>query len=55
MKWWETLWKQDVEKDTWKDPDPDEITIDLKLFSTNAFEISTTPLSTPPEFNDGTI
>ena len=28
MKWWETLWKQDVEKDTWKDPDPDEITID---------------------------
>ena len=28
MKWWETLWKQDVEQDTWKDPDPDEITID---------------------------
>tara|TARA_Y100000592_G_C5291506_1_gene231084 strand:- start:140 stop:334 length:195 start_codon:yes stop_codon:yes gene_type:complete len=28
MKWWETLWKQDVEKDTWKDPDPAEVTID---------------------------
>lgn len=28
MKWWETLWKQDVEKDTWKDPDPDELSID---------------------------
>ena len=28
MKWWETLWKQDVEKDTWKEPDPAEVTID---------------------------
>ena len=28
MKWWETLWKQDVEKDTWQDPDPGEVTID---------------------------
>jgi len=28
MKWWETLWKQDVEKDTWKDPDPEQLTID---------------------------
>lgn len=28
MKWWETLWKQDVEKDTWKDPDPAEVTVD---------------------------
>ena len=28
MKWWETLWKQDAEKDTWKDPDPEDITID---------------------------
>lgn len=28
MKWWETLWKQDVEKDTWKDPDPDDLTVD---------------------------
>tara|TARA_B100001996_G_scaffold230595_1_gene177861 strand:+ start:819 stop:1013 length:195 start_codon:yes stop_codon:yes gene_type:complete len=28
MKWWETLWKQDVEQDTWKDPDPDELSID---------------------------
>ena len=28
MKWWDTLWKQDVEKDVWKDPDPDELTID---------------------------
>ena len=28
MKWWVTLWKQDVEKDVWKDPDPDELTID---------------------------
>ena len=26
---------------------PEEITIDLKLFSTSALEISTTPLSTP--------
>tara|TARA_B100000212_G_scaffold185622_1_gene140078 strand:- start:1274 stop:1468 length:195 start_codon:yes stop_codon:yes gene_type:complete len=28
MKWWETLWKQDVEKDVWKDPDPAEVTVD---------------------------
>ena len=28
MKWWETLWKQDVEKDTWTDPDPDDLTVD---------------------------
>ncbi len=28
MKWWETLWKQDVNKDVWKDPDPDELTVD---------------------------
>ena len=28
MKWWQILWKQDVEKDTWKDPDPAEVTID---------------------------
>ncbi len=28
MKWWQTLWKQDVEKDTWKDPDPAELNID---------------------------
>ena len=28
MKWWETLWKQDVEKDTWKDPDPAQLTVD---------------------------
>ena len=28
MKWWETLWKQDVEKDTWPDPDPDDLTVD---------------------------
>lgn len=28
MKWWETLWKQDVNKDVWKDPDPDDLTID---------------------------
>lgn len=28
MKWWETLWKQDVEKDTWKDPDPEDLTVD---------------------------
>jgi len=28
MKWWETLWKQDVEQDTWKDPDPEELSID---------------------------
>ena len=27
MKWWETLWKQDVEKDT-QEPDPAEVTID---------------------------
>tara|TARA_B100000131_G_scaffold170201_1_gene164353 strand:- start:497 stop:691 length:195 start_codon:yes stop_codon:yes gene_type:complete len=28
MKWWQTLWKQDVEQDTWKDPDPAELNID---------------------------
>ena len=28
MKWWETLWKQDVDKDTWTDPDPDDLTVD---------------------------
>tara|TARA_B100000085_G_scaffold220907_1_gene205780 strand:+ start:407 stop:619 length:213 start_codon:yes stop_codon:yes gene_type:complete len=28
MKWWETLWKQDVEQDTWKDPDPEDLSID---------------------------
>ena len=28
MKWWETLWKQDVNKDVWKDPDPDDLTVD---------------------------
>lgn len=28
MKWWETLWKQDVEKDTWKDPDPADLSVD---------------------------
>ena len=28
MKWWETLWKQDVEKDTYQDPDPEQLTID---------------------------
>jgi hypothetical protein len=28
MKWWETLWKQDVDKDTWKDPDPAQLTVD---------------------------
>ena len=28
MKWWETLWKQDVDKDTWKDPDPTQLTVD---------------------------
>ena len=34
---------------------PEEITIDLKLFSVNALDISTTPLSTPPVFNAGNI
>ena len=34
---------------------PEEITIDLKLFSTSALEISTTPLSTPPLFKAGKI
>ena len=24
----DTLWKQDPEKDVWKDPDPDDLTID---------------------------
>tara|TARA_B100000085_G_C18199397_1_gene373031 strand:+ start:160 stop:354 length:195 start_codon:yes stop_codon:yes gene_type:complete len=28
MKWWETLWKQDAEKDTWQDPDPAQLTVD---------------------------
>tara|TARA_B100001564_G_scaffold122336_1_gene102083 strand:+ start:3408 stop:3608 length:201 start_codon:yes stop_codon:yes gene_type:complete len=30
MKWWEILWGQNPQEDidTWKDPDPDEITID---------------------------
>ena len=28
IKWWETLWKQDVEQDTWKDPDPEDLSID---------------------------
>ena len=28
MKWWETLWKQDGDKDTWKDPDPAQLTVD---------------------------
>ena len=27
MKWWDTLWKQEAE-DIWKDPDPNELTID---------------------------
>ena len=30
MKWWETLWKQNPERDidTFKEPDPDEVNID---------------------------
>ncbi len=28
MKFWDTLFKQDVQKDVWKDPDPDDVTID---------------------------
>ena len=24
----DTLWKQDPEKDVWKDPDPDDLTVD---------------------------
>tara|TARA_B100001093_G_scaffold307412_1_gene293407 strand:+ start:212 stop:403 length:192 start_codon:yes stop_codon:yes gene_type:complete len=27
MKWWEILWKQKP-SDTWKNPDPEEVTID---------------------------
>ena len=27
MKWWDTLWKQEAE-DIWKDPDPNELTIE---------------------------
>ena len=30
MKWWKILWQQNPEKDidTYKEPDPDEVTID---------------------------
>lgn len=30
MKWWEILWGQNPQEDidTWREPDPDEITID---------------------------
>tara|TARA_B100000029_G_scaffold514907_1_gene619566 strand:+ start:1564 stop:1758 length:195 start_codon:yes stop_codon:yes gene_type:complete len=28
MKWWQILWKQDVEQDNWQDPDPAELNID---------------------------
>ena len=30
MKWWETLWKQNPERDidTFKEPDPDDLSID---------------------------